>query len=90
MQFCNHCKKECEEITYDDSFNYSGTHCTGGLDGTHHESHKASDCCDYTVEDDGIWVMCQCGEEREIHPDTEIEWLKCDACKRVGKWDKEY
>ena len=87
--FCSHCQKECTCVKYDDSFDYAGTHCTHGIGGTQHEYHWASDCCDAEC-DDGRFVMCQCGNEIEISPEAELHKIKCDACKRTGKWLTEY
>ena len=83
--YCDHCKRETEELVYDDSFDYPTVTGTG----THHESHKASECCEEDVSE-GIFVMCKCGEELEIHPDRELEWVVCPACKRMGKFSTEY
>ena len=72
-------------IKYDDSFDYSTVWGTV----THHSSHIATECCDDSASD-GIWAMCQCGNEVSIHPDTDLNWLQCYACKRVGKWETDY
>jgi len=33
---CPHCHNQVTPEEQDDSFDYSGTHCTGGKSGTHH------------------------------------------------------
>ena len=40
---CTDCGEECKivEVTY----NYAGTHCTNGKDGTYHTGDYVSDCC---------------------------------------------
>ena len=86
-KFCDHCERECKEILYDDSFSYPGT--TRNRMETHHEYHPASDCCEASCTD-GTFVMCKCGNEVELHPDTELELKQCKVCKRVGSWLTEY
>ena len=88
--YCDHCKRETEEVTVDASFDYAGTHCTGGLPGTELVFFKASECCEEEGMSEGIFVMCKCGEELEIHPDRELEWVVCPACDRMGKFSTEY
>ena len=49
---CPECGEECQVIAVDDSFDYSGTHCTGGSQGTHNvEIYHVSDCCEAEIED---------------------------------------
>ena len=49
---CPECGEECQVIEIDDSFDYSGTHCTGGMSGTHNVPvYYASDCCEALIED---------------------------------------
>jgi len=49
---CPECNQECTPVLQDDSFDYSGTHCTGGKDGTHHiPVYYTSDCCEAELED---------------------------------------
>ena len=44
---CNDCGEECQIIGIDDSFDYSGTHCTYGRSGTHRVPvYPGSDCCE--------------------------------------------
>jgi len=85
--FCSNCLKECTCILIDDSFSYPGI--TRNRMETHHEYHEGSDCCEAPC-DDGIFVMCQCGNEIEISPEADLNFLQCDACKRAGKWMTEY
>lgn len=40
---CLECGEECG--TVEETFDYSGTHCTGGRAGTHHTGVYVSDCC---------------------------------------------
>jgi len=48
---CPKCKQECRLIKVDDSFDYSGTHCTNGKAGTHHVPvYYISDCCEVEIE----------------------------------------
>ena len=48
---CPECKQECTIIEINDSFNYSGTHCTHGKAGTHQmPSYYVSDCCEVEVK----------------------------------------
>lgn len=44
---CTECGKECNAI--EETFDYSGTHCTFGMSGTHHTGHYVSDCCSAEV-----------------------------------------
>ena len=41
---CDECLKECDVI--EETFDYSGTHCNGGQDGTHRAGIYSSSCCD--------------------------------------------
>ena len=41
--FCADCGEPCKMI--EETFDYSGTHCTHGLSGTYHTGHYVSDCC---------------------------------------------
>ena len=46
---CTQCGKPCGIIPLDNSFDYSGTHCTMGLGGTHYPAGygtPVSDCCE--------------------------------------------
>ena len=53
--WCKQCKRYLndDDIYREDlSFSYSGTHCTYGKDGTHHEwGDLKSKCCDEDVVD---------------------------------------
>jgi hypothetical protein len=40
---CTDCGREC--TYHEESFSYSGTHCTGGEPGTHFTGIMRSDCC---------------------------------------------
>lgn len=54
ITICPECGKECSIIEQDDSFAYSGTHCTGGKSGTHQmPTYVISDCCEAEVKDYG-------------------------------------
>lgn len=47
---CPECKQECLLIEKDDSFDYSGTHCTGGISGTQQlPIYYVSDCCEAII-----------------------------------------
>lgn len=49
---CPECGKPCKVIAIDESFAYSGTHCTGGRSGVHHiPVWYGSDCCEVEIED---------------------------------------
>ena len=44
---CDDCNQPCEIIMIDDSFDYAGTHCTGGMPGRHHvPPYAGSECCE--------------------------------------------
>jgi len=48
---CPACGKESQTRIQDDSFDYAGTHCTGGLPGTHHYPlYYVTECCDEPLE----------------------------------------
>ena len=54
--FCACCKEECKPTKLDNSFDYAGTHCTGGRPGTHYPpgyGDLVSDCCEDDVIDSG-------------------------------------
>jgi len=40
---CTECGEKCESV--EETFDYSGTHCTHGKPGTHHTGIYVSDCC---------------------------------------------
>jgi len=49
---CPECQEPCKVIPLDNSFDYSGTHCTGGKSGTHYPSgygDPVSDCCEVDI-----------------------------------------
>ena len=49
---CPECNQECLVVPIDDSFDYSGTHCTGGQPGTHRVPiYYVSDCCEAEILD---------------------------------------
>ena len=58
--FCRDCRQPCKVIPLDNSFDYAGTHCTGGRPGTHYPAgygDPVSDCCEAEVEDEyGILI----------------------------------
>lgn len=61
-QTCPDCGHLCTIIAYDNSFSYSGTHCTHGQGGIHYPDgygDPVSDCCDAYIE----------GAEVEEHDD---------------------
>ena len=45
---CTNCEEECAIV--EDTFDYSGTHCTHGLPGTHHTGDYSSKCCSSEFE----------------------------------------
>jgi len=49
---CSACNQPCTIIALDNSFGYSGTHCTAGQPGVHYPSSYGSsvtDCCEADV-----------------------------------------
>jgi len=44
---CNWCGEICEAV--EETFDYSGTHCSGGKDGFHRTGNYLSSCCDAEV-----------------------------------------
>lgn len=48
--FCTDCGQPCETVR--ESFDYAGTHCTGGKSGTHYTGRIVSDCCGADVSDE--------------------------------------
>jgi hypothetical protein len=50
---CPGCGDPCEVVRLDNSFDYAGTHCTGGTGGTHYPDgygDPVSDCCEEFIE----------------------------------------
>lgn len=50
---CPECGEECNVIPLDNAFGYAGTHCTGGLGGTHYPDGygtPVSECCEAEIE----------------------------------------
>ena len=43
MNKCTECGEECALV--EETFDYSGTHCTHGRSGTHHTGVWVSECC---------------------------------------------
>ena len=81
-----HWEKESRHDEY--QFSEDNPECWG-QPGTELVFFKASECCEEDVSE-GVFVMCKCSEEVEVHPNTELEWLVCPACKRMGKFSTEY
>lgn len=53
--FCSECCSPCKVIPLDNSFSYSGTHCTGGKPGIHRPAgygEPVSDCCEAPCVDE--------------------------------------
>ena len=51
---CVGCGEECGVIA--ESFDYAGTHCTGGNSGTHKTGRYISDCCLDDIEEGTNWI----------------------------------
>lgn len=49
MIVCSDCRFECGPV--EETFDYAGTHCTGGRAGVHHTGHYVSDCCLAEIEE---------------------------------------
>ena len=50
---CSECGEHCGIIPLDNSFDYAGTHCTGGVGGTHYPQdfgEPVGDCCEAEIE----------------------------------------
>jgi hypothetical protein len=50
---CPECGEPCYIVPLDNSFDYSGTHCTHGRSGTHRPDgygSPVSDCCEVPIE----------------------------------------
>lgn len=43
LPHCSSCSEACE--TVEETFDYSGTHCSHGKSGTHHTGNYISKCC---------------------------------------------
>ena len=48
-RICTDCGDPCEVV--EETFGYSGTHCTNGISGTHHTGVWVSDCCGAETEE---------------------------------------
>jgi len=51
---CPACNQPCRIVALDNSFSYSGTHCTHGQSGVHYPSgydSPVTDCCEADVPD---------------------------------------
>jgi hypothetical protein len=73
---CPECGYACTIVPLDNSFSYSGTHCTAGRSGVHRPAGygmPVTDCCEVFVE----------AEEDDIEPDYE-PWDDEDAPRRLG------
>jgi hypothetical protein len=46
---CKNCGDPCHII--EETFDFSGTHCNGGQDGTHNTGEYSSECCDAGFEE---------------------------------------
>lgn len=47
---CSDCGDPCKAV--EETFDYSGTHCTNGVPGTHHTGIYKSNCCDADLVED--------------------------------------
>ena len=91
MIFCDSCYEPCKVVTYDNSFDYSGTHCTGGQAGTHHQYDELSSCCESDYTEGGTYLMCiNCENEIEVHPERDWRGIRCDKCNAVNCWTDKY
>jgi len=55
---CPACGELCKIIPLMNDFDYKGTHCTHGLDGTHYPDNwgtPVSDCCEASFEDASLF-----------------------------------
>jgi len=55
---CPACGEFCKVIPLRSEFDYAGTHCTGGKDGTHYPDNwgtPVSDCCEASFEDASLF-----------------------------------
>ena len=57
IYICLDCLDQC--IPEEETFSYSGTHCTHGQSGTHHTGHYTSDCCgaEFLTKDEIIDIL---------------------------------
>ncbi len=49
---CPECGELCQIVPLRNEFDYAGTHCTGGLSGTHYPDNwgePVSDCCEASI-----------------------------------------
>jgi hypothetical protein len=61
---CLDCKDECQIV--EETFDYSGTHCTNGNGGVHHTGHYSSDCCNAEYMDADEYHEEQDEEEEDV------------------------
>lgn len=54
---CTDCGDLCG--SFEETFDYPGTHCTHGNPGTHHTGHYLSDCCHAEIQDYDEWLSSQ-------------------------------
>lgn len=67
--YCRCCSAPCTPTKLDNSFDYAGTHCTGGRPGTHYPEgygSLVSDCCEDEVMDSGGNILTW--EDLEVDP----------------------
>jgi hypothetical protein len=53
---CSNCGELCKIIPLRNEFDFAGTHCTNGLDGTHYPVNwgdPVSDCCEAPILKEG-------------------------------------
>lgn len=53
-QTCPKCDQPCTIIPLLNEFDYAGTHCTGGREGTHYPfdwGSPVSNCCEFDIND---------------------------------------
>lgn len=69
---CPDCGEPCRIVALDNSFSYSGTHCTHGLGGVHYPAgwgSPVSSCCEADMQCDVV------DEARWVGDDVEVDFF---------------
>ena len=87
MLICEECGEPCESV--EDTFDFSGTHCTNGNGGTHRTGEYSSSCCGA----DYLEGRAGCSTAVAVYLHYHVSQTKYFDAKNLALWhagQKEY
>ena len=78
LNICQSCFQRCDIEFKDDSFDYAGTHCTGGVGGTHHQESEVSGCCGESVREVDEDLVDWHDSLKRLAISHGVEWMSND------------